>query len=230
MKTVSELEKVFHNLLSKSVKTPDEVKELSRIAQILELEYNKELIDIYIEFRSKGIKFENVWDMVNTKEKYPEAIDILVKYIPKEFHVKNREGIFRALTVIEARGKANSALLKEYNRIPNKYNHLRWVIGNAINTIVLKEDVPSILKIITDKANGSSRKRFVSALGKIGSLNKETEDVLIELLMDDEVAYDAIEALIKLKSKKAKDKLILLTNHLDKDIQRIAQRAISKIS
>ncbi|GGH22208.1 HEAT repeat domain-containing protein [Mucilaginibacter phyllosphaerae] len=222
----STLEIKFIELLKKPVKTSIELQEIEVIGRKLELQYREETSDLISELKEVGYDFNDVWQMVNTKKPYPKAIRILLKYLPKDYHDKNKEGIVRALTVKEAVGIASPLLIVEYNKTPKNKLALRWAIGNAIYATITKNDIESILPIIQDNENGVSRQMFIRALGKIGS--EQAESTLIKLLDDDEVILDALNALVKLKSKKAKNKIILLVNHPKSSIRNAAQKALIK--
>ena len=53
--------------------------------------------------RAGGAEIESVWDLVNTRERYPKLIPILLTHLKRESHPKVLEGIARALAVPEAR-------------------------------------------------------------------------------------------------------------------------------
>lgn len=184
---------------------------------------------IKMELSKVGVLINDVYDLVNTKKPYPVAIPILLSLLERGIdHIGMREGVVRALAVKEAVGKVSPVLIAEYNRTPKDEMLLRWAIGNTIYTTITESDVDSILPIIQDKTNGTSRQMFVSALGKIKS--EKVEDVLISLLDDEEVAPHALEALGRMKSKKAKDKISILTNHSKVLIRKEALKALKKIS
>ena len=143
--------------------------------------------------------------------------------------VKEKEGIVRSLAVKEAIGKAGTILINEYNRIPKDQVNYGWVIGSTMYTVIVKEDVLSVLEIVSNKENGMSRQMFVMALGKVKSEKERSEDVLICLLDDDEVASHALDALGKLRSKKAADKIRTLVNHERSSIRKEAVKALKRI-
>ncbi len=58
-----------------------------------------------------------VWDSVNRKVPYPEAIPRRWSGSPKYAIPKSRKGIVRALTVKEARGVAGKFLVEEFLRV-----------------------------------------------------------------------------------------------------------------
>jgi HEAT repeat protein len=183
---------------------------------------------IKTELEKVGIIINDIYDLVNTNEPYPSAIPILLHLLEQGVEdVKTKEGIVRALAVKEAIGKANPILIAEYNKVPKDKMMLRWAIGNTIYTTITESDVESILSIIQDKENGMSRQMFVAALGKVKS--EKAESILIKLLDDEEITLHALEALGRMKSKKAKEKIAILANHPKAAIKKEAQKSLRQI-
>lgn len=183
---------------------------------------------IISELEKIGISVNDVYELVNTRTPYPSAVPVLIDSLKEGIEdLRTKEGVIRALAVKEAIGKVNSVLFDEYNKIPKDRVALRWAIGNTIYVTTTKDDLESIVPIVQDKDNGISRQMFVAALGKVKS--KEVEDILIKLLDDDEVTPHALEALGKMRSEKAKERIILLTNHPNTLIKKEAQKALEKI-
>lgn len=196
MEDLEKLEKRWKELLSRP-RSKQEVEETSILAERLESERAKEFSDLISELKNKNIVIKSIWDLVNTKEKYPQAIDVLLKYLPRIHNEKNKEGIIRALTVKEAKGLASAALIKEYELTPKEKDGLRWVIGNAIATVMTLQDVNWMISAVMDKSNAGSRRQLIRGLGTVKSL--EVQEVLNKLLDDDEVKSTAMEVLKKLK-------------------------------
>lgn len=183
---------------------------------------------IKTELEKVGISINDIYDLVNTNESYPTAVPVLLNLLETGIDdMGTKEGVVRALAVKEAIGKASPILIAEYNRVPKDKMLLRWAIGNTIYTTITKDDVESILPIVQNKTNGISRQMFVAALGKVKIEN--VENVLINLLDDDDVIAHALEALGRMKSKKAKDKISALTNHPKALIRKEALKALKKV-
>lgn len=187
---------------------------------------NKESI-VLKELLNVGLSLNSIYDLVNTNEPYPEAILVLLNCLSEETDDKTKEGIIRALAIKEAIGKTGLILINEYNKIPREKSLLRWAIGNTMYTTISEKDVQDILTIVSDKSNGFSRQMFVAALGKFQLA--EVESVLLDLLFDEEVVLHAIEALGKMRSIKAKEEIIKLTNHKKSVIRKEAIKALKKI-
>lgn len=226
---MSELEKLQErmNELVGKPKSKEEIDEFIELSRKVELELGKEISELIFELSKKGIHISTIWDLVNTKKPYPEAIDILIDHLNKNYHEKNIEGIVRALTVKEAKGKATSTLIKQFENIPKEKNNLRWIVGNAIANVMTLKDVNWIYSIVLDKNNGSSRGQLVYCLGNIKS--EKSEDVLISLLEDVEVAPQALAGLARLKSKRAKDKINSMVHSTNALVRLEAKKALKKI-
>lgn len=226
---LTEYENKFVELLRKSPKSKQEVAEMEKYGDLFVKELNYEVRELSKEMKEAGSKYSDPWDLVNTKDSYPELIDILLKHLEKNYHDRNKEGIIRSLSVREAAGKATPLLIQEYYKTPREKNNLRWVIGNSVFTTITKSGIESIIPIVLDKRNGMSREMFIKALGKIK--NDKSEKALIELLEDDqdEMLQYVIETLGKLKSQKAKSKIENLLHHPNEKIQSVAKKALKKI-
>lgn len=66
-----------------------------------------------------GISVKSVWDLVNTSQECPQAIPILISHLKYQYPYRIREGIARALTVKYAGEAAYTALVNEFNKVPN---------------------------------------------------------------------------------------------------------------
>ncbi|WP_185153867.1 HEAT repeat domain-containing protein [Dysgonomonas sp. 520] len=177
-----------------------------------------------------GIIVSSIDDLVNTRMRYPQAIQVLVDLLNYDYeHLGIKEGIVRSLTVKEAKRIANMPLLNEFKKM--KYNHLSycWAIGNAFTVIIQEDDVDHILEIVKDKRNDYSRQMFILALAKIKSRKSDIEDVLIPLLGDNSITGHIITTLGNLKSEKAKSKIELFLNHEKPYYRKNAKNALTKI-
>jgi len=197
MTDIEALEKRWAELASKP-KSKEEIEETMLLAKKIELERAKEYKGLIDELSYIGIEISSIWDLVNSKDKYQNAIPVLLKYLPLVNYERNKEGIIRSLTVPEAKGQAVPFLLNEYYKLPKEKENLRWVIGNAVNVTITKNDVESIFPIVLNKENGLSRQMFIAALAKSKAVN--VKEVLHQLVNDDDkvIRKEAQKALKKL--------------------------------
>lgn len=197
MRDLEQMEKRWNELVGKP-RTTEEVQETLLLAKLIGIERAKEHQGLTNELADVGIDIVTIWDLVNTKSKYPKAIPILIKHLQLNYSDRVKEGIVRALTVPEAKGLVVPLLLKEYLQLPNDKENLKWVIGNAVNVTITKNEVVDIFPIVLNKENGLSRQMFVAALGKIKADN--VKEVLLRLVNDDDkvIRDEAKKALKKI--------------------------------
>lgn len=178
------------------------------------------------KLRDVGVNVVSVYDLVNTSMPYPSAIPILLEALQTGIsHSGTKEGVIRALTVKEAKGKAAPVLIQEFYRTANPI--LRWTIGNAMTMVATDNDFAEIVKIIEDQENGDARQMFVFALGNFK--NNRSENILLSLLKKNDLPGHAIRALEKLQSEKARNYLISYQTHPVAWIRKAATRALKKL-
>jgi len=167
------------------------------------------------------LRITSVWDLVNTSIPYPEAIPVLIEWLPQVSHPRVKEGIVRALTVKEARGVASKILVDEFKRLEaplreprfddiprdqhgvwlreptpeERYSaqlwHLKWAVGNALGYLADESVISEVTDLIRDKRHGGTRSQLVWALVRLRPAG--TEELILELL-DDEDDGVAIQA------------------------------------
>ncbi len=184
--------------------------------------------DLINDLRTAGISISSVWDLVNTNARYPEAISTLLNHLNRDYNIRIKEGIVRALAVKEAKCVACKELLIEYNNRPVEDSGYRWAIGSTMLVVITKNEMDAVIDIVLDKKNGTSRQMFVLALAKI--YNPKIEDVLISLLDDEDVVGHAISVLGKKKSIKAKSKIESLLSSKRSFIRSEAKKALERIN
>ncbi len=65
-----------------------------------------------------GCKMDTVWMLVNTREKYPEALPVLLKHVKLPYSKRIKEGVIRSLIVNEFRGtEAGPIVLAEFRKL-----------------------------------------------------------------------------------------------------------------
>jgi len=228
MTELEKLEKRWSELAGRP-KTEEEAKEILFLSKRLSSLRAKEHQKLTDELSEVGIEIGSVWDLVNTRARYPKAIPILLRHLKLDYSDKAKEGIIRSLTVIEAKGKATDVLIVEYKKTPFEKENFRWVIGNAICKTITDDSMEKVIEIVKDKKNGMSREMFILALGKTKKYREKAISTLMGLTHDGDVMPYAIEALTKLKAIEAKKRILELTDNPDKDIRKKVKKFLDKI-
>src|SRR5215204_5395676 len=178
---IRELGERRNELYDKRPRTPAEDLEKERITDAWVAALRQQVKPLTNELAEAGI-MADIWDLVNTSASYPEAIPILVKHLSIPYHPRNKEGIVRALAVKVAKGRANKAILAEYQNVPKDNDSFRWAFGNTMTVIVTEDDLEDLIAIVLDESNGDSRRSFVESLGKLRS--PRVREVLNKLVKD----------------------------------------------
>lgn len=113
-----------------------------------------------------GFDVGSVWDLVNTNNRYPSAIPVLLKHLRKPYHVRIREGIIRALTTPDARGLAAEAVLTELQTEAD--SELRWALANALTVVADRTNVGAIEALLNDPTYADVSERLGEALKTAG--------------------------------------------------------------
>ena len=103
---------------------------------------------IVTDLHAIGWAVDGVWDLVNSRESYPEAVPVLVAHLDRPYDWRIREGIIRALTVPEARGDPARRILDEFKRADNENEFVRWALANALTVIAdrtMIEEIEALL-------------------------------------------------------------------------------------
>jgi len=178
-----------------------------------------------------GLKVSSIFDLVNTKDSYENAIPVLLTLLPTLHDPVIKEGVVRALAIKEARNTAVLPLIEEFKKIdPDDEGEqmLKWAIANALSVIARDSEFEEISLLVRDKRHGKAREMLAVALGNMKK-TPEAINVLVELLNDDVVAGHAAIALGKLKATQAIPALEKLNNHSKDWVRKEAERAIKKI-
>lgn len=146
------------------------------------------------EIAEAGLQIDSVWDLVNTREPYAEAIPALLRHLENtDYHPAIREGIARALTV-KGYPEILPAMIQAFRRDPeSRLNGPKWTMGNAIEVLFDDRYVEDIAELARDPSHGEARDMLVYALGK--SWTEVADETLQELLSDPQMAMHAEEAI-----------------------------------
>lgn len=149
------------------------------------------------DLRRAGFAVDSVFDLVNTREPYPEAVPVLLAHLKRgeQYESTIRDGIARALTVWEAR-HAVPELIAAFRRDPDtSVTGPKSGLANAIDALAEEEHFDEIASLAVDETHGAGRALLVEWLGK-RSIHK-VKEILKKLKADPhiEVAGRAKKAL-----------------------------------
>ncbi|CAM2005165.1 hypothetical protein [Acanthopleuribacter pedis] len=155
--------------------------------------------ELLVELREAGFDIIAVQDLRASGSKYPEAIPILMKWLPKIKYDALRDDIVRTMSVPWGKPAAD-LLIEEFKRAsPGEGVDYRWVIGNALATIAQKRHFPELANIVRNRKNGSDRQMVFLALAK--TKHPEAASVLVEMIPHGEEIGHLFSALRRLKAR-----------------------------
>lgn len=175
-----------------------------------------------------GVVVPSVWELVNSAQKYPSAIPVLIKHLKTPYHPKIREGMARALTVPEAKPIAAHALIEAFQHEPDGTDiGVKWALANALAVVADDSVLDDLIALVQDKRHGASRTVLTLALGNMQ--DPRAVDVLLELLQDDEVVEHALTVLGTRRVQQARQPIQRLLDHPQPGVRKAAKQALAKI-
>jgi hypothetical protein len=145
----------------------------------------KEQSRLLAELAGIGIRIESVWDFVNTADKYPAAIPVLLRHVPLPYSKRIKEGIIRALTVNYAGPEVLRELIRQFcEQTDHSPNSLKWVLGNAISEVARPADAETVIALAMNPAHGDSRDAITQRLPRVVKNKARLNEVLQHLMRD----------------------------------------------
>ena len=125
---------------------------------------------------------------------YEAAAPILIQWLPRAQTPLVKERIVRSLTGEgAATPDALEPLVLEFRRADDDEWALKWAIGNALATLADASIVDDLIELAGDARHGKSREMLMDALAR--TKDERALDLLVELVVDDDMAGHAISAL-----------------------------------
>jgi len=148
-------------------------------------QFRREQAKLLVDLRDVGIQAETVWDFVNTADKYPAAIPVLLRHLVMPYSKRIKEGIVRALTVDYAGSDVLCELIKQFReQTDDSANSLKWVLGNAISQAAKPADAETVIGLAIDPAHGEARDMITQRLPRVVKDKGRLQEVLQHLVGD----------------------------------------------
>ena len=151
-----------------------------------------------------GLRFRQMRDLVNTTERYPALIPMLIDWVRNVEEYSGladhrdlanfRDGLYRSLTTIDAMGTdAVPLLMEQYYLNPPLPEINSFAIGNALLYLAVPSDYEQMAKLGADRSLGSGRAAILEWLVKQGL--PEGLQVVVDQLDDPSVRPLGIRAI-----------------------------------
>jgi hypothetical protein len=150
-----------------------------------EEEARKEQSQLLADLMDVGVRVESAWDFVNTADKYPAAIPVLLRHVSLPYSKRVKEGIIRALTVNYAGPEVLRELIRQFcEQTDDSANSLKWVLGNAISEVATPADAETVIALAMDPSHGESRDLITQRLPRVVKNKARLNEVLQHLMRD----------------------------------------------
>ena len=164
--------------------------------------YRRAEAPLVSELNHAGLKVASVWDLVNTKKSYAEAIPVLLNHLLRPYPDRVREGIARALAVPEAR-TGWATLLHAFKVDADRTTiGVKWALALALGAAGSDEVLEDILPLMTDKSLGENRAPLLVILGR--SKDPRAMALLQQLSDDPDIGNDVKKLLRRLEKRKSR--------------------------
>lgn len=178
-----------------------------KLDEITKNKYQQMISEISIA----GYPINNILDIRYSSKDYIEVIPILIKWLPTFYDVDVKEEIVRALAVKFAK-PAGLILVEEFKQAALMDNKsYAWAIGNTISFFADDSLFDEISIIVINREYSIARQMLTVALGKMK--NPKAKSILINLLLDEDVAGHAIIGLRNMNAIDTKNKIEPFLGH-----------------
>ena len=205
------------------------------------------------ELHKLGYKVQTLADLRHQDKDWKTAIPLLLRWLPLvDDDLDIKQEIVRCISVPWVGNSATAELIEEFKKyapilpkpsvqwvanqlrdIPEEENKLgpyfslAWAIGNALSIVDVKGFEKQIIELCRNRKYGLARQMLVMGLGRFHSI--DAEETALDLLSDEDVTLHAIDALAKMKSKRALFELERLMKDKRAAVRKQARKAITKI-
>lgn len=185
-----------------------------------------------LELEKVGIHVNSVYDLVNTRDDYPNAVPVLLRLLKQADTPNIKEGVIRALAVKSAKGIAEQVLIEKFLSLPDVgYSSvLKWTIGNTLYELgTIDTHFDAIAEIVMDPSHGTGRRMLVMLLGKTKKHKERSAQIAYTALGDKDIQGHAIRTLGNLRSTQATEAIEGFLSSSNSSHRKEAQGALKKI-
>ena len=190
--------------------------------------YARAAAPVLDELEAAGFRVRRVGELRRLGAEYPEAIPILIHWLPLVSYLPLKGDLVRTLSVPWARPMAGRALIEEFRRADDpEGTGIRWEIANALAVVADDDILDDVIQLVQDPRHGKAREMLTLALANM--TNPRATSVLRDLLRDEQVVGHAVMALGKLGVPEVLSELEKLTDHPKEWVRHEAAKAVTRI-
>jgi HEAT repeat protein len=184
------------------------------------------------ELNAVGIDVATVQDLMRAEAAYSAAIPVLISMLGKVETYALREIMARSLGTRSAKGKAERALIAEFERCLDDDSvdakAFRWAIANTLELIGGKGDVDDLMRLLRDPRSANARGMLSLAAAK--TKDKRLIPILLEYLESENLQGFAARGLGVLQAREAIPMLRVIAAETKNNwVRREATKALARI-
>jgi hypothetical protein len=158
--------------------------------------------------RGAGYPVESVWDLANTRERYPAAVPILIEHLQRPYPGEIRDGIARALAIPEAKF-AHHLLVRLWREEPDEPRTAKQGLAVALAVTAFPEHLDEVIELVRDPSLGSTRLLLLWVLEK--SNEPRAWAALMALGTDPDISPE-VQHILKKRQRKQSGRRVPRTN------------------
>ncbi|MEZ0349206.1 hypothetical protein [Mycobacterium sp. pR1184] len=189
------------------------------------------------ELNEAGIPEDTVWELVNSRNDYPEAVPIIVDWLehldervpPDEDRRAWRAGLLRNLITKHAKGNRAAAdvLFHQFEIEPPLTNLELEAAGFALAEVADRSDFPRVAELIRSGRDFPTKSVLVEWLGRIKT--EEAKDLAVSQLPYPSRRIPAMRALVRQKATGVRDAVAAYLDDEHEVFRKEAQKTLDKL-
>jgi hypothetical protein len=184
-----------------------------------------------------GIPEDTVWEMVNSRNDYPEAVPIIVDWLehldervpPDEDRRAWRAGLLRNLITKNARGNRAAAdiLFHQFEIEPPLTNLELEAAGFALAQVADRSDFPRVAALIRSERDFPTKPDLVQWLGQFKT--QEAKELAVSQLAHPGTRIEAMRALVRQKATGVRDAVAEYLHNEHAVFRKEARKTLDKL-
>ncbi|WP_136624798.1 HEAT repeat domain-containing protein [Mycobacterium attenuatum] len=189
------------------------------------------------ELDAVGIPEDTIWELVNSRYDYPQAVPIMVEWLqhlderipPDEDRRAWRLGLIRNLITKNAKGNRAAAdiLFHQFDIDPPLSNVELEVTGFALAQVCDRSDFPRVAALIRSERDFPTKSDLVRWLGQFKT--EEAKQLVVSQLRDPGTRIDAMAALVRQRATGVREEVAKYLNDEHEYWRKEAQKTLDKL-
>ncbi|OMC42542.1 hypothetical protein A5745_21540 [Mycobacterium sp. IS-2888] len=189
------------------------------------------------ELDAAGIPEDTVWELMNSRFDYPQAVPIMVDWLqhvderipPDEDRRAWRVGLVRNLITKHAKGNRAAAdiLFHQFDIEPRLSNEELEATGFALAQVADRSDFPRVAALIRSERDFPAKSALVQWLGQVKT--EDAKELAVSQLPDPGTRIQAMRALVRQKATGVRDAVAVYLDNEHEVFRKEARKTLDKL-